>query len=135
MSDDTFSRTRQIVGVSKLKDMPYLIECGKRLALARQALGFDTIRAFAAAINRSEDALTSWEAGKNRIPDYLLRQLKSEFGITTDFILTGDKAGLRHDLILALARLASGESAHEPADERRQKGAEKHKKQRIRAAS
>ena len=86
---------------------PYNIECGARLRLARECLGYNR-RAFAritlaedddqASIKRAEDRLEKWEAGKVRVPTSYVRKLKPRFGVDLNYIFDADMSGMPGDL-------------------------------------
>lgn len=85
----------------------YDLECGERLRKVREALGYNRIRAFANATNVTEDALSSWERGVNGIPPKYIQSLKSKFGVTHEYIFSGDPSRLPPPIIEYIRKLAS----------------------------
>lgn len=77
-------------------------EVGARLRRTREALAYPEIKPFAEDTGVTEDALSSWERGVNRVPDYYLRRLKERFAITSDWILFNDPSGLPQKIASAL---------------------------------
>jgi transcriptional regulator with XRE-family HTH domain len=79
-----------------------------RLIVARRAAGFKTQTALAEAMGLTFHAISVWEKGRNfpRVPDlYKLSQL---LGVTTDWLIAGEKAGLSGE---AWRRLEAARSA------------------------
>lgn len=95
---------------------PYDIECGKRLILARTALGYPKRRPFARLTldsatpedaRRAEDNLTKWENGYAGIPTWYVVKLKALFGITADYLYAGDLGSLKADLREKISAIAA----------------------------
>lgn len=86
---------------------PYAIEVGQRLRATRLALGFSTIREFASLTGVSEDRLSSWERGVNRVDELYVRDLKRHFRITFEWIYDGDGYGLPVELFRKLIEPAA----------------------------
>jgi transcriptional regulator with XRE-family HTH domain len=86
---------------------PYAAECGLRLRATREALGFATVRDFAAATGVTEDALSAWERGQNMVRQDYVRRLKRRFGVTFEWIFDGEASSLSVSLHDKLHRRAS----------------------------
>lgn len=84
------------------KPDPFRAAVGKRLELLRVAKGFDTIRGFAKEIGIEEDRYTTWEKGKALIPPQIALDLVARFGVTTDWLYSGDVSGLPQRLLSEL---------------------------------
>ncbi len=82
---------------------PYIATCGQRLRTARMAAGFATIRRFASVMNEAEDNISNWERGVSMVPARFVERMKVLFGITADWIYTGDASTMRHDLAVKVA--------------------------------
>lgn len=91
--------------MSKKRD-PFRAATGRRLQALRLAHGYDTIRAFARALEVEEDRYTAWEKGKALIPPQITSMLKARFGVTADWIYFGDHAGLSVSLYESLKKAA-----------------------------
>lgn len=87
-------------------------ETGNRLRVMREALGYDSLRDFAAEIDVPEDRFGTYERGVSllQMPTALL--IKRRFGVTLEWIYDGDASGMPHALYEAitatLARRISG---------------------------
>lgn len=86
---------------------PYAVECGQRLRATREALGFSTVREFASQTGVTEDALSSWERGRNLVRQDYVRRLKRRFGVTFEWVFDGDASSLPHSLYGRIHGLAS----------------------------
>ena len=88
------------------------VATGNRLRVMREALGYDSLRDFSAAIDVPEDRFGTYERGVSllQMPTALL--IKRRFGVTLEWIYDGDASGMPHALYEAitatLARRASG---------------------------
>ena len=74
-----------------------LKDCGQRLKKCRLALDLSQ-DAIAQICNVNRTAYTHWEAGNRQIALKAMIQLKQTFGITADYILTGDASAMPNDL-------------------------------------
>ena len=92
---------------SKKERDPYAVECGVRLALIRQAMDFNTIRAFAAHMDIEEDTLGAWESGKNMVRLAFVRRLWKEENIPMEYIYDDDPSRLPHSLALKVIQRVS----------------------------
>lgn len=54
---------------------PYAVECGDRLRRTRKAMGYRTLREFAAAFGYHEDTVGTWETGKVEVPPRFVREM------------------------------------------------------------
>ena len=106
-SDDGPQCNRHSVGMAKKLPDPYAVECGIRLRATREALGYKTLREFADETGVTEDRLSSWERGVNRIDEEYVRRLKRRFKVTFEWIYDGDGYGLPADLFRKLSIAAS----------------------------
>lgn len=87
---------------------PYKVLCGERLASARRAVGYSSRRAFArltlagdtseSEVKRAADRLDRWEIGEISIPASYVDKLRSMFGITPDYVFSGDLSSTPSDL-------------------------------------
>lgn len=96
---------------------------GRRLKIVREIRDI-TQPALAAAIGFSTTALSAWESGRNRIDVVGLGRIMQVLGCTADYIVAGDKGGLRFDL----ARLVQSREESEPLDIASRRGRPKRKK-------
>ena len=70
-------------------------------------MGYETIRAFAKALDVNEDRYDKWEKGKALIPAEAVWSLKVKFGITADWLYFGEEASLPRRLFQDLEKAAS----------------------------
>lgn len=82
------------------------ISAGKRLRAARMALGFPTIRQFAAVMGVPETNLSKWESGEALVPTYFTERLRQTFKVDHNWIYGGDPANLPHHLAVEIARVS-----------------------------
>ena len=95
--------------------LEYKAECGRRLIVAREALGYPKRAAFVRAVfgnadpeqfKRDEDNVRTWENGTALVPaEFVDRYLKKVFGISQDYIFSGDFSTMRPDLSLKIQHL------------------------------
>ena len=90
---------RQNIRVDTRAKKEFAVACGERLRIARQALGEDSIRAFAETTGVEEDTLGAWELGKNQVPPWYIQRLKRRYGVTHEYIFGGDLMGLPDSLV------------------------------------
>ncbi|WP_211098460.1 helix-turn-helix domain-containing protein [Azospirillum sp. B506] len=86
---------------SDMKDLiekDYTVAAGRRLRTTREALGFNSVREFAAMTNVTEHVLSAWERGKALVRPWYVSSLKQKWGITHDWIYDGDVKGLPYSL-------------------------------------
>lgn len=67
---------------------------GKRLERLREVFGFKTKAEFAAWLGLRHDTYSHYAAGRNRVPEAVCAILKDRKGVTADWLLHGDTAGL-----------------------------------------
>lgn len=79
---------------------------GQRLSALRRAMEFDTIRAFAKALDVNEDRYDKWEKGKALIPPEVVLSLKVKFGVTADWLYFGEESSLPRRLHQDLEKVA-----------------------------
>jgi plasmid maintenance system antidote protein VapI len=80
------------------KQTPMSEEVGDRLKQLRVAMAYPKLRHFAEMLGVPEDRYDKWEKGKALIPPDEARKLKTQFGITADWLYYGDEASLPHAL-------------------------------------
>lgn len=74
-------------------------ECGNRVALARQTMGYPTRAALARKLGVSNDTIDYCEKGQRDFPTgHLLIKLARVLGVTTDWLLMGEAGGLSVDM-------------------------------------
>lgn len=91
-----------MTGGRRFEDDPtHRLEVGERLELVRQALGFDSMAAFARHMNEIEPGLNldrsklnHWEKGRHYPHPLFLRALWKHFRVSADWVLHGDAGGL-----------------------------------------
>ena len=114
VSEDMYAAIAQNPSMAKGSKDPYKIACGKRLVLARTALGFPKRRDWARItlesetqedLERSEDRLKTWELGDVLVPPTYADKIKRAHSITTDYIYSGDVSGLPHGLAIKIIQL------------------------------
>jgi len=79
-------------------------QVGRRLKTLRVAMGYATIRAFAADVGVNEDRYDKWEKGKALIPPEVVEDLKRSFGVTSDWIYFGEESALPRTLYADLRK-------------------------------
>ena len=89
---------RQNIRVDPRAKKEFAVACGQRLRITREALGVETVRAFAKKTRVEEDRLGAWELGKNQVPPWYIQRLKRMFGVTHEYIFGGDLAGLPNSI-------------------------------------
>lgn len=74
------------------------VDTGNRLREMREALGYGTLRDFAAALDVPEDRMGTYERGISllQMPTALL--IKQRYGVTLEWIYDGDPRGMPHGL-------------------------------------
>lgn len=77
---------------------------GKRVALAREALGMDQTE-FARGVGKRQSACSGWETGLRPPGLPIAHKLCDRYGLTLDYIYRGITAGLAGDLEDRLRRL------------------------------
>ena len=92
----------------------YKIACGRRLRVIRRALGYQSMREFAKVTGVTEDALGSWERGRNLVTPPYVETLRARFRVSHDWVFAGDASNLPHALATvvlsaALERATGGE--------------------------
>ena len=70
---------------------------GRRIALAREALGLDQGE-FAAGVGKRQSTCSGWETGSRPPGLPIAHSLCDKYGLTLDFIYRGVTAGLPGDL-------------------------------------
>lgn len=71
-----------------------LAEFGSRLTLARRARGFRSRAPLARIVGVHTDTVGTWEVGRNYPKPPELQKLCQVLGVTADWLLFGDPAGL-----------------------------------------
>ncbi len=99
----------------------YKAECGRRLIIAREALGYPKRAPFVRALfgdddpdqfKRDEDNVRTWENGTALVPaEFVDQYLKKPFGISQDYIFSGDYSAMRPDLTLKIQHLEAEKAA------------------------
>jgi transcriptional regulator with XRE-family HTH domain len=79
---------------------------GARLRAAREAMGYNAAN-FARLLGITPQRLANWESDTNPPETYILAQLK-HFGISSDYLLTGDMGNLTARLFQQLTNLGAG---------------------------
>ncbi len=97
----------------------YKAECGRRLIIARMALGYGKRASFVRAIfgdddpdqfKRDEDNVRTWENGNALVPaEFIDNYLKKPFGISQDYIFSADFSTMRSELSLKIQGLEEEE--------------------------
>ncbi|MBB4268186.1 helix-turn-helix domain-containing protein [Roseospira visakhapatnamensis] len=87
-------------------DPDFLRACGQRLDAARAATGLND-KDFCDAIGVTQSRYANWKAGSHAVPPDIAARMKQRFGITTDWIYTGDPSGLPMSLAGKVHRAAS----------------------------
>lgn len=102
-SDDIPQALRHDFSMAWKGETPaYKKECGARLRRAREARGYDSLRAFALDTQTDEDNLSNWERGVAQVPPSYISLLKRAFGIDHAWIYDEDASALPGDLRKAL---------------------------------
>ena len=78
---------------------------GPRLRAAREAMGYKAAE-FSRMLGITPQRLANWEAGTNPPETYILAQLK-HFGISADYLLTGDMGNLSARLFQHLTNMGA----------------------------
>ncbi len=99
----------------------YKAECGRRLIIAREVLGYAKRAPFVRALfgdddpeqfKRDEDNVRTWENGAALVPaEFVDKHLKKPFGISQDYIFSGDFSTMRPDLALKIQHLEAEKAA------------------------
>lgn len=84
--------------------------CGFRLRVIREALGYESLREFAAITGVTEDALSAWERGQNRVQADYIERLRVRFKVSHDWIFGGELSGLPRALSEHVERVLGRES-------------------------
>lgn len=66
---------------------PLTVAVGKRIAAARVAAGYETMRDFAAVLKVTEQRYRRWEAGEVQAPYEILAGIADATGKSCDFLL------------------------------------------------
>ena len=66
----------------------------RRLECARNALTFDTWTAFAEAVGISPQKLNNYTSARDRLPLEVAFRFRQKFGLSLDWIYTGDMSNL-----------------------------------------
>jgi len=74
--------------VKTQKCVKVMSDIGKRIRELREVLGF-TQKQFGERIGKSWRTVQDWEAGKSSIPDHTLRFISSTFGVSYNWLKTG----------------------------------------------
>jgi transcriptional regulator with XRE-family HTH domain len=90
---------------------------GERLRTARIAAGYRKQSDFAKQINVSVYRYNNWEQGRHPPGPHYLALLKQRFGISSDWILSGDYLSLSVRLLQQIVNLGAAPDAPEPARE------------------
>lgn len=78
------------------------VAIGKRLRMARNAVDYTSLRAFARDTGIDEDNLSNWERGVALVPPWYVQKLKTLFGITHDWVYGGDSSTLPHQMAVKI---------------------------------
>lgn len=92
------------------------MEAGRRLRQTREALGYETGRAFAERTGKDEDALNTYELGKVLVPPIYVAKLNELWGVTHDWIYSGRVLSLPVELV----EMLNGKPAAAPVPPREQ---------------
>lgn len=100
------------MGMAPVRSPDILEAVGARLKRTREALpGSPSQYELAAKLNVSRTTWSNWEQGE-KLPDpVVMVRLKERFGVTLDWIYSGDARGLPHELAETLLRPAANRSA------------------------
>ena len=71
----------------------FVADVGRRLAAARKSLGLSA-KEVCEAINVQQNTYSQWEHGKSVMDVAAAARMKQRFGITLDWIYSGDPSGL-----------------------------------------
>lgn len=93
--------------VKKSERDPEKVAAGRRLRLTRMALGFDTMIAFAETLGIPLDNLSGYERGLADVPRLLVRDLRSRWAVTYEWIYDGDCQNMPHGLVKKIEKLDS----------------------------
>ena len=90
------------------------VATGNRLRVLREALGYDSLRDFAAAIDVPEDRFGTYERGVSllQMPTALL--IKRRYGVTLEWIYDGDATGMPQGLREAISAILERKTASPP---------------------
>lgn len=101
--------------ISRQPNSDLLKGFGRRLRDARMALGKKQAE-FARDLGVTAQRLANWEADTHPPEPYILVQLK-QYGISVDYLLTGDMNNLTHKLMQGLINLGATAAGHPVASE------------------
>lgn len=100
---------------------PFKVECGERLRLVRQALGYTEVEPFAEQVDEKRMNIYTWETGVALVPVWFVIKLRKRFEVGFNWIYAGDMNDMpvpvRRSLMIVKARLAAGLSAGDESDE------------------
>jgi DNA-binding transcriptional regulator YiaG len=103
VSGDAKNARRETDGMANERSN-YALECGTRLRKTREALGSRVLRRFAENTGVPEDSLQKWEKGGVLVPPWYVARLKDLFGISHDWIYSGDASKMAYDLTTKLLK-------------------------------
>jgi len=86
---------------------------GQRLRAARQAVGYETARDFAVALDIEESALSNYERGIRRPPNDVLQRIRDRTKVTADYLYFGDISGLPLGLYAKLREIPGHDQLEE----------------------
>lgn len=90
-----------------MKD-PFQQDFGKRAKIAMQASGYGSAAELAKVLNEEDSRVRNWTNGSSVPPLRDVARLAEAFGVTIDWLVTGETSGLAEGMRIRLVAVMSG---------------------------
>lgn len=83
---------------------------GRRIRLAREALGIKTVRELAQILGIGDSTWYNYELGLRPVNHFAVHRFATRYDISLDYVFSGKKEKLRHDILLEIERIEAEEA-------------------------